>query len=309
MLSPTPLAPYAPKNVLLPPIGEHTLVRPHGTDGFSAQDGIDELCRSIRLLLHDLEQEGRTPMTVLDIAVRMGLSRGVVILVVAELLRRNLVRVSRQISTPSDPRTEVRDAWSDLSHCDPELRSAKVLVMGDPELSRTFIGSCSEVGPISHGEVIYVRNVGIPSSSPDAYSPPVTARVSMGRIPLKGMSLHLLGGVDVDVDVFSTLWSTLVRDACAALVVTHADDLEGAAVALGFLAKHRVPALLVLHHGHETPDLEAVRTHLGLAEERTVLCDVRSRPATRAALGDVIDQRTLTVYDAHPIYPETGETA
>jgi signal recognition particle receptor subunit beta len=292
----TAVSPYTPNRTPLPPIGEHTLVRPLGDSPFDVRDAVDERALSVWLLLYHLDREGGAPLTVMEIATRTRMSRGVTVLMVTELLRRHRARVSRQRSSVFDPRDEVRDAWGHSSHCDATLRSSKVLVLGTPEhAGAEFIGACSAITPITHVETLYSRSApesagtgptvgGVPRNSP------VSVQLSMGRVPLATTNLHLLGLPDVGV--FDALWPSVVRDACGALVVTGPDDVAQASTALELLSEHALPVQVVLDHVRGGPAPESVADQLGVAEGQVTLCDVRSVPATRAALGDVINQRT-----------------
>ncbi|MCK9870268.1 hypothetical protein MRI28_11565 [Nocardiopsis dassonvillei] len=285
------VAPYTPDNVLLPPIGEHTLVRPLGDTGFDVTDAVDERALTVWLLLYHLNREGAPPLTVMEIATRLRMSRGVTILLVTELLRRHRARVSRQRSGVFDPRDEVRDAWGRSSYCDATLRSSKVLVLGTPEhRAAEFIGACSANTPITHVETLYMRSTGNHEQDEAPRSAPVSVQVSMGRVPLATTNLHLLGLPDMIL--FDALWPSVVRDACGALVVTGPGKLDQAQKALELLSEHALPVQVVLDHARDSPDPEAVADRLGLPASQVTLCDVRSVPATRAALGDVINQRT-----------------
>jgi hypothetical protein len=292
----TAVSPYTPSKTPLPPIGEHTLVRPLGDSPFEVCDAVDERALSVWLLLYHLDREGGDPLTVMEIGTRTRMSRGATILMVTELLRRHRARVSRQRSSVFDPRDEVRDAWGHSSHCDATLRSSKVLVLGTPEhAGAEFIGACSAITPITHLETLYARTTHEHASADQAMDEaprnfPVSVQVSMGRVPLSTTNLHLLGLPDIGM--FDALWPSVVRDACGALVVTSPDHLDQAGTALELLSEHALPVQIVLDHVPDGPAPETVADRLGVGENRVTLCDVRSVPATRAALGDVINQRT-----------------
>ncbi|MFY7069417.1 hypothetical protein ACOQFV_26465 [Nocardiopsis changdeensis] len=283
-----PVPPYTPKKVLLPPLGEHTLVRPLGDAPFEVGDTVGERALTVWLLLYHLDREGAAPLTIMEIATRLRMSRGVTILLVSELLRHHRARVSRQqLRGVFDPRDEVRDSWGRSSHCDASLRSSKVIVLGTPEhRGAEFLGTCSAITPITHVETLYTS-----AATTQAHADtPVSVQLSMGRVPVGTTNLHLLGLPDVHL--FDALWPSVVRDACGALVVTGPEDLDQAQTALDLLSEHVLPVQIVLDHVPGDPDPEAVAHRFGVPESQVTLCDVRSVPATRAALGDVINQRT-----------------
>ncbi|NKY96648.1 hypothetical protein [Nocardiopsis alborubida] len=285
--------PYVPENPLLPIIGEHTLVRTIGTSGvFPEATELDHLVASLWRLVHDLGGTRTHPLSVLEIASRSGLSRGTVILAVAELLRRHRIRVSRPHTAPRTPIEEVRDGLSS-THYDPALRSAKVLVLGTPEaLARQFVGACSHTRPLAVQEMVVVTRDG--SATPR----PRPLLISMGTLPIS--SLHLCLLALPEPGVWDALWPSAVRDACGTILVTHPDHLGAADRSLMLLRRLESPVQVVLHHPDDTdPEPVSAAKGLGLSTDEMTLADVRSVPAARAALRDLVRQDSRRPHRVH----------
>ncbi len=285
--SSTAPSPYLPENPPLPLVGEHTLVRSVGAGAVSGATELDHLMASLWRLVHDLGGGRTHPLSVLEIASRSGLSRGTVILAVTELLRRGRVRVSRPHTAPRIPIEEVRDGLP-ATHYDPALRSAKILVLGSPEvLARRFVGACSHTRPLAVQETVI---------TPDDDTENGTGRIrsgslliSLGSLPLGPLHLRLLAFPEPEV--WDALWPSAIRDAYGTILLSHPDHLDAAERALVVPRRLELPVQVVLHHPDGTaPDPVAVAAALGLSPEEVTLADVRSVPASRTALRDLIHQ-------------------
>lgn len=294
----TPPRPFIARDPL-PAVGEHTLVRAIGDGGFPALTELDHLVASVWRRVHDLERtRPRRPLTVLEIASRAGLSRGAAILAVTELLLRRQVRVSRPHTGPRPPLAEVRDTLA-ATHFDPHLRSAKILVLGAPDdlLARQFVGACSHTPPIAVQEmVLEPRN---PAEDEQTRVHGEKERhqglalrsllVSMGTVSVGDLHLCLLALPKPQV--WDALWPSAARDACGTLLIAHPDRLDAAVRALPRLRDLHVPVQVVLDHPDGTaPDTAAAAEALAVDPEYLTLADVRSLPAARAALCDLIRQ-------------------
>lgn len=278
--------PYVPKNPLLPVVGEHTLVQTLGTPGVSLErTELDRLTASLWRLVHDLERTRTHPLSVLEIASRSGLSRGTALLAITELLRHRRVRVSPSHTAPRTPLEEVRDGLS-ATHYSPALRSAKVLVLGTPEvLARQFVGSCSHTRPLAVQEMVITTHDGAKHNPPR----PRPLLISMGTLPIGPLHLCLLALPKPGA--WDALWPSAVRDACGTILVTHPEHLPDADRALMLLRRLGAPVQVVLHHPDGTePDPMAASDALDLGTDEVTLADVRSVPAARAALRDLIRQ-------------------
>lgn len=284
-MTPSP-SPYVPENPLLPVVGEHTFVQTIGAPGVSLEaTELDRLTASLWRLVHDLEHTHTRihPLSVLEIASRSGLSRGTVLLAITELLRHRRVRVSPPHTAPRTPLEEVRDGLS-ATHYSPALRSAKVLVLGIPEvLGRQFVGSCSHTRPLAVQEMVITTHDGAEDHAPG----PKSLLISMGTLPMG--SLHLCLLALPNPGVWDALWPSAARDACGTILIAHPEHLPKAARALRLLRRLESPVHVVLHHPDGTePDPMTAAQALG-ADEVT-LADVRSVPAARAALRDLLRQ-------------------
>lgn len=280
------LTPYRPEKPLLPVIGEHTLVRAVGPSHTLARtDALDHLAGTVWRLAHDLEH-ARAPVSVMEIASRAGLSRGAVILAVTELLRRNRAKVGRPHTVPRGPLDDLRDGLSPLGHFDPDLRSAKILILGAPDLlGRQFVGACSHSRPVTVQESVLEEEV---VEETRTYRPRSLV-VSMGQVPAGGLPLCLLALPEPQV--WDALWPSAARDACGVILVTRPDHVNESASALDLVQSLDLPVQVVLDHPDGTePDPVAAARALGLTADGVTLADVRSVPSARAALRDLIRQ-------------------
>ncbi|MGW9351461.1 hypothetical protein [Nocardiopsis flavescens] len=315
--APRPFTTRAP----LPSVGEHTLVRAVGDGPFPAETELDRLAASVWRLVHDLERlRPHLPLTVLEIASRTGLSRGVAVMALTELLLHRRVRVSRSCTAPRTPMAEVRDNLA-ATHFDPHLRSVKILVLGTPELAaRRFVGSCSFTHPVTVQESILEpcdllgHGKEATSKTPNGHGPEGTRRaplrsllVSLGTLPLGTLHLCLLAlSEPPDRDA---LWPGAARDACGALLIAHPDHLGAAARALPPLRDLHVPVQVVLDHPDGTaPDISDAARLLRVDPEHMTMADVRSVPSARATLRDLIHQAPDRPGLPHPPHPRSPQT-
>lgn len=259
-------APYRRVHSRVPTLADHTLVR--AVD--SAPQGRDALSRDAARLWHEIAGEPERALSAMEIASRTGVSRGVVMRAVSDLLRQGRARISRPLG--SAPAMELLSDHLGPTYYDPELASAKILVLG-PETERTrFAAAC--------GRVVQVGE----SAPASAHTQAV---LTMAQIRLAHVALHLVTAPEPAS--WPVLWSGLVRDACAVLVVATDRTWPQQGPLIRAARDHHLPLQVVIdYRDGPGPDLEEMTAHLDLGPDQVTLCDVDSSDGTYAALRDVV---------------------
>ena len=210
----------------------------------------------------------------LEIGVRLGMTRGIARVAVTALLRAGAARVSRGLGAGVAER--IRDQLSPTFY-DPTLVSAKILVTGDnPRVRGRFVETMSPNG------LVEVR---------ESLLPPASEQVdlAMAKLRLPQAELCLLS-VSVP-ERWHLLWEEAAREAVAVLVVTTPEAWGAEARHVRTARAHRLPMQVVVdHRDGPGPELEALTDQLALSPEQVTLCDVRSRNAVFGAVRDVVHQ-------------------
>jgi signal recognition particle receptor subunit beta len=166
--------------------------------------------------------------------------------------------------------------------------TVKIVVAGGFAVGKTtFIGSISDIEPLSTEAAMTDRSVGVDDAG-DVSDRKTTTTVAMdfGRISLPGnLWLYLFG--TPGQDRFTFMWDDLVRGAIGAVVLVDTGRLEQCFEAVDYFEARQIPFVVAVNcfDGVARHSIDEVREALAVRPETPVFyTDARSRQATKQTL-------------------------
>lgn len=174
------------------------------------------------------------------------------------------------------------------SHAETPPLTLKLVIAGGFAVGKTtFIGSISDITPLSTEAAMTSKSVGIDDAG-GVTDRKLTTTVAMdfGRIELPGNLLLYLFGTPGQ-DRFAFMWDDLVRGALGAVVLVDTNRLDACFPAVDYFESRRIPFVVAVNcfDGVALHDLDDVRQALAISPDVPVIhTDARSRDATKQAL-------------------------
>jgi signal recognition particle receptor subunit beta len=175
---------------------------------------------------------------------------------------------------------------------DDSLQPVKIVISGGFGVGKTtFVGSISEIDPLTTEAAMTSASVGVDDTSKVSTKTHTTVAMDFGRISLGGGLVLYLFGTPGQAR-FQFMWDDLARGAIGAVVMVDTRRLADCFSAVDYFEQLGLPYIVAVNcfEGIQFHEEQSVREALAVpADVPLVFCDARQRSSTKQTLVTLVE--------------------